>query len=406
MRNYTKIGIIREGKVPPDKRVTLSPTHCRTLLDMYPDLDLVVQPSPIRAFKDEEYAEQGIRLAEDLLDRELIIGVKEVPIKDLLPNKAYLFFSHTTKKQPYNKALLQAIVDKGITLLDHELLENETGHRVIAFGRFAGIVGAYNGLRAFCKQELDITLKPAHQCHDQIEMESQLQGIAFPADLRIVLSGTGRVAGGAMEVLRGAGFEEVPMEVIEKGSNTLPCFHALTTEEMYSSTVHEGFKENEFYADPSTYRCLLPKKLTTAAIYIACHYWNPKGPMLLTKSDLEKLNQLKIIADISCDITKPIASTLRSTTIKDPFFGFDRTTGTEVAFNRNGSLGVMSIDNLPCELPRDSSLAFGQQFIDHVASYMMKADSNGMLERATIVKEGSLTLPYDYLRDWLSKDQT
>ena len=139
-----KIGVIREEKNPPDSRVTLSPTHCKMLIEK--GLDVVVQPSGVRCFSDEDYLEAGIPMSEDLSDRTLLIGVKEVPIDFLIPDKTYFFFSHTFKAQPYNQKLLKAIVDKNITLIDYEVLTNDKGARVIAFGKFAGMVGAHNAL--------------------------------------------------------------------------------------------------------------------------------------------------------------------------------------------------------------------------------------------------------------------
>ncbi|RME33002.1 MAG: alanine dehydrogenase, partial [Deltaproteobacteria bacterium] len=138
-----KIGLIREGKVPPDNRVPLTPDQCRFLMDRY-EVDIVVEPSPIRAFRDEEYAALGIPLRTDLSDRDILLGVKEVPIEQLIPGKTYFFFSHTIKKQPYNRPLLQAILRKRIRLIDYEVLTDESGKRVIAFGYFAGMAGAHN----------------------------------------------------------------------------------------------------------------------------------------------------------------------------------------------------------------------------------------------------------------------
>jgi len=144
-----KIGIIREGKVPPDFRVPLTPAQCATIKEKYPYVDIVVQPSSIRCFSDSEYIANGIQVQEDLSDCDLIMGVKEVPVDALIPNKKFMFFSHTIKKQSYNKKLLQQILDKKIQLIDYEVLKNKVGKRLIGFGRYAGIVGCYNGFRAF-----------------------------------------------------------------------------------------------------------------------------------------------------------------------------------------------------------------------------------------------------------------
>ncbi len=169
-----KIGIIREGKVPPDHRVPLTPKQCKSIQVMYPNVEVVVQPSPIRAFKDNEYISEGLRLCEDLSECDVILGVKEVKIHDLIPGKKFMFFSHTIKKQPYNRDLLNAILDKKIELIDYEVIKDKHNKRLIGFGRYAGIVGCYNAFLTFgLKHEL-YELKPAHQCADRKEMEAEL----------------------------------------------------------------------------------------------------------------------------------------------------------------------------------------------------------------------------------------
>ena len=156
-----KLGVIRETKNPPDRRVPLTPAQCRSLQASYPGLDITVQPSPIRCFSDDEYAAEGIRLSEDMTDRDVLVGVKEVKIEALLPDKTYFFFSHTAKEQPYNRGLLQEVIRKGIRLIDYEYLTLD-GVRVVAFGRWAGLVGAYNGLRGWGLKTGTYELKPAN----------------------------------------------------------------------------------------------------------------------------------------------------------------------------------------------------------------------------------------------------
>lgn len=165
----TKIGVLREGKVPPDKRVALTPEKCVEVMERFKDVEVVVQPSPIRAFKDEDYTALGIKLQEDLSDCDVIFGVKEVNKEDLIPNKQFFFFSHTYKKQPYNRALLQAILDKKIQLTDYEVLTDENNLRLIGFGRYAGIVGAYNGFRTFGLKHKLYDIKPANECSIELK---------------------------------------------------------------------------------------------------------------------------------------------------------------------------------------------------------------------------------------------
>ena len=148
-----KVGIVREGKIKSDSRVPLTPKQCRYLLQQNLDLQIFVQPSQKRCFTDEEYHSLGIPLTENLSECDLLLGVKEVPISMLLPNKTYLFFSHTIKKQPYNRELLRSILEQKIRLIDYECLHDESGQRVIAFGRWAGIVGAHNAILTWGRRE-------------------------------------------------------------------------------------------------------------------------------------------------------------------------------------------------------------------------------------------------------------
>jgi saccharopine dehydrogenase (NAD+, L-lysine forming) len=183
-----KIGIIREGKTPADARVPLTPAQClqisKTMLDAklkYSDLHFIIQPSPIRCYSDKEYIDAGLTLSEDLSDCDILMGVKEVPVEQLIPNKTYLFFSHTIKEQSYNKKLLQAILKKNIRLVDYEMLTNRAGQRVIAFGRFAGIAGAHNGLMTYANRTNSFKLKQMIHFKDFAEAKAFYKTIKFPA---------------------------------------------------------------------------------------------------------------------------------------------------------------------------------------------------------------------------------
>ena len=396
-----RIGIIREGKVPPDRRVALTPDQCRTLLDRYPELDLTVQRSPDRAFTNDEYERAGIPLTDDLSDRDLIIGVKEVPIAQLLPGKTYLFFSHTIKKQEHNRKLLKAVMDAGITLLDHELLTNDEGRRVIAFGRWAGIVGAYNAFRAWQAAKGGPRLKPAHQCHDREEMESELVNHPLPEDLRIVITGDGRVGQGAMEVLDHAGIERVAPSELAHGGSRGARYTVLETGDIYAREDGRPFDRSRFMKDPAGHRSAFGRWVTDADIYIACHFWDPRGPKILTRTMLDRPDRrLEVVADISCDIDGPIDSTLRASTIAEPMYGYDPSSGKEVTTGTPGSVTVMAVDNLPCELPRDASDSFGHDLVTQVFPALLEGRDNAMVQRATIVLEGEPVGPYKSLKDW------
>ncbi len=395
---YRKIGIIREGKQPADRRVPLTPDQCRDVHFRYPDVDLVVQRSEVRAFTDREYEAAGVHLVDDLSDRDLIIGVKEVPLDMLQAGKSYLFFSHTIKEQPHNKKLLHAVLERDITLMDHELLTNTAGERVLAFGYWAGVVGAYNAFRAWQLGHGGTSLKPAHACHDLEELERHLHAVPLPKDLRIVMTGGGRVGKGAMGVLERAGVERVkPVDLLEK-EFTHPVYTVLGSADLYERTDGQAFDKARFHADPSGHRSRFLPYARKAQLYLACHFWDPRGPKILSADDLRDPQlRLNTIADISCDVGGPIDSTLRSTTIAQPFLGYDRASGREVAPGTTGSITVMAVDNLPCELPRDASEAFGLDLMERVLPHLVRSDEEGMIARATIATGGELTPRFDYL---------
>ena len=399
---YRKIGLIREGKVPVDRRVALTPLQCKDIEERYPDLDITVQSSAHRAYSDAEYRDAGIQVVEDLSDRDLIIGVKEVPIDMLIPGMSYLFFSHTIKKQEHNRKLLRAILDKKITLLDHELLTNDAGVRVIAFGRWAGIVGAYNAFRAWQATHKGAPLKPAHECHDRQEMEAQLVKAKLPKNLRIVMSGEGRVGKGAVEVLEKAGFQRLSPVNYLNGLVKGRVFTMLGSADLYARADAAPFDRNAFHQDPSGHRAIFLPYVQRSDVYIACHFWDPRGPKILTTEDLlDPLRRLSVVADISCDVNGPIDSTVRASTIAEPLYGYCAATNSECPVGSPESVTVMAVDNLPCELPRDSSEAFGNDLISKVLPEFARAGTSEMLGRATISSAGRLTPQHNYLKNWV-----
>lgn len=395
-----KIGIIREGKVPIDKRVALIPAHAAALKSSY-NCEVVVQPSAIRAITDEEYVNHGIALQEDVSDCDVLFGVKEVPIQDLIPNKTYFFFSHTYKQQPYNAKLLRACVDRKIRLIDYELLK-KNGNRVVAFGRFAGLVGAYNGLRGWGEKYGQYSLKPAHECRDMQDMFDQLKGIDWPADLRILLTGKGRVASGAVETLVASGIPQIsPKEI----AGYEGCFWSqLDVEHYYKTNDGRPFVRKELFADPSGYESDFMQYVPFAKLFIAGHYYDSRAPFIFTREDA-KLPDFAItyVADISCDIDGPVASTLRASTIADPFYGYLASEEKEVRHDDPEAIGVMAVDNLPCELPRDASLSFGNDLMTHVIPALFDGDKDDILYRATECENGVLTKYFEYLQTYIDQ---
>lgn len=396
--SFRKLGIIREGKRPADRRVPLTPSQCAEVIERYPGIDLVVQRSPVRAFTDAEYEVAGVRLVDDLDDRDLVLGIKEVPLDMLVPGKAHLFFSHTIKEQPHNRKLLRAVLEKGVQLIDHELLTDRHGDRVLAFGYWAGVVGAYNAFRAWQLVHGGPALKPAHQCHDLEELEQHLHAYPLPTDLRIVLTGGGRVGKGAMGVLERAGVQRVPPDDLLHGTATGPVYTVLGSADLYRRTDGKPFDKAAFHGDPAGHEARFLPFVRRAHLYMACHFWDPRGPKILPAEDLRDAQRtLEVIADISCDVNGPIDSTLRASTIEAPFYGYDPATGAEKPAGMHGTLTVMAVDNLPCELPRDASEAFGRDLIERVLPFLVGPDEEGMIARATIARQGALTERFGHL---------
>jgi len=398
-----KIGIIKEGKNPPDKRVALSPSQCEYILNNYPDVEVFVQASNIRKFKDEEYQKLGVAVVDSVEDCDILIGVKEVPIEQLIPNKKYLFFSHTFKEQPYNRELLKAVLDKNIQLIDWEVIKDKKGRRLIAFGRYAGIVGCYNGFLAYGKKSGAYSLKPAHQCDDRADMEAQLVNVKLPDNFKIVITGHGRVGGGAMEIINKLGLKEVNSPEFLAQDFNEPVFTQLAVDEYNAKTDGSSFSKRDFYNDPSDFVSTFNQYASIADMYIACHYWDSEAPFIFTREDAKAKDwKIEVVADISCDIDCAIASTLRPSTITDPLYGYNPITESEDDFMKEGVIGVMAVDNLPCELPLDASVDFGEMFLEHVLEPLTGDDPDNIIGRASETLNGELTEHFAYLGDYVN----
>lgn len=394
-------GLLREGKVPPDKRVVLSPNQCKSLVENTLNIAICVQESEVRAFKNEEYLKNGLKVMSDVSKCDVLLGVKEVPIAELIPNKTYLFFSHTIKEQPYNRKLLQAILEKNIRLIDWETIRDANGNRLIGFGVYAGIVGAYNGFRAWGSKHKSFDLKPAHLCYDKKEMYSELKKLNLPA-IKIVLTGEGRVAQGAVETLDAAGIKRVDeIDFLSKKFNE-PVYTQISIESYYTSKNGQTFKRADFYKNPQDYQSTFMRFAKHANMYIAGHFYGEGAPFLFTREDAKKEDfNIKLVADISCDIDGPVASTIRPSTIDSPFYGYDRYNEIECDFLHPDAIAVMAVDNLPCELPIDASVSFGEQFINNVLPHFLNNDKNAILKNACIAENGKLSARFEYLQKYV-----
>ncbi|GAA4840022.1 NAD(P)-dependent oxidoreductase [Algivirga pacifica] len=397
-----KIGIIREGKTPPDTRVLFTPEQCSKIKDTFPSIDITVQPSTIRCYQNEQYINRKLPLQEELMECDLLAGIKEVPINELVPNKTYMFFSHTIKKQSYNRDLLRAVLQKNIRLIDYECLTDNKGQRVIAFGRFAGLVGAYNGLIAYGKRTGRYELKPAHQCEDLKEMKAHCAALNLPA-IKVAVTGGGRVSDGIVETLQAAGFKEVGITEYLEQTFDYPVYVQLRSKDYHTHQERGDFKAEEFYSNPSVYQANFTRFLPHTDLLVAGAFWHHEAPVLFTKEDLlAPENKLKIIADVTCDIEGSIPSTIRPSTIDNPFYDYDPASGEECpAFSSEQNITVMAVDNLPNELPKDASASFGDQMLTYVLPNLLNGDKEGMIKNATITSDGQLTNKFAYLQDYV-----
>lgn len=398
-----KVGILREGKTPPDKRVPLTPQQCIEVQEKFPEVSIVVQPSPIRCFKDEDYSELGILLQENLGDCDILLGVKEVKIEDFIPGKIYLFFSHTIKKQAYNRGLLQTVLEKKIQLIDYEVLCNKEGFRIIGFGRFAGLVGAYNGLRAFgLKNEL-FNLKPAHECEDLEEMLQHLDVVNLPP-IKIAVTGDGRVANGVIEILSHMNIMRVSPEAYLKTEEPEEPVYVQLLPNNYTKQTggDETFDLMHFFNNPTMYENTFHPFAKATDVLIASAYWDPKAPVLFTAEEMKADDfRISVISDITCDIEGSIPSTKKASTIDDPFYDYNIETGEmEEAFSNPNHVSVQAVDNLPCELPKDASLNFGTNLIEKVFPSLFGEDVDEIIENASITKDGKLSDKFSYLQDF------
>ena len=399
------IGLIREGKNPPDKRVPLTPKKCGEALAAFSGLQIVVQSSAIRSYSDQEYRDLDLEVRDDIADCDVLMGVKEVPIDQLIPNKTYIFFSHTVKQQPANRKLLQAVLEKNITLIDYERLTNAQGERIVAFGRYAGIVGAYNGLLTYGRKHGLYNLKPAHQCVDMDDMQEEFFKVKKLPPIKMAVTGSGRVAQGALEVLDRMSIRRVSVYDYLYLSFNEPVYAQLRSSDYNRRRDGRVWDTPDFHQHPEEYESTFGNFLPVTDLLIACAYWHPAAPLLFSEADTRRPGfRINTIADVTCDVNGSVPTTKRSSTITDPVFDYNPATGElEPAYSRPTNITEMAVDNLPCELPRNASRDFGRQLIDMVLPHLLGDDAAGVIARATIATDGRLTEPYQYLSDYVAK---
>lgn len=393
------IGLIREGKIPADNRVALTPAQCKFLTKNFADIKIVVQPSATRSYKDSEYAHAGVELSDNLDDCNLLLGIKEVPVDQLIPNKRYMFFSHTKKMQPYNQGLMRAMVEKNITLIDYECLEHKDGQRIIGFGFFAGIVGAHNGIMAYGNKTGEYHLQRVHKAKDYRELIHGYFGLKLPP-VKIAVTGSGRVAHGILEIMNLMDAQEVEPEDYLAKEFDYPVYVQLKGADLYRHKETGKYSREHFHEHADEYDCLFTDYCSQTDILMNGIYWSPEMPRLFSMEMLKSPDfRIKTIADITDDKYGSVPCNLGDSTISDPVYGVNKLTGEKTEPYIDGSIDIMAVGNLPNELPRDASRFFGEQLIKYILNDIRKGGSE-LIDKATILNKGKLTPYFDYLAEY------
>ncbi len=396
-----RIGVIREMKKKPDERVPLIPRQCSYIEAHYPGIKIVVAPSPVRSYTDAEYLAEGIEMNDDLSDCDILLGVKEVPPELLIPGKTYFFFSHTKKKQPYNQGLMHALIEKRIRMIDYECLTHSDEQRILGFGLYAGIVGAHNGLLTYGKKFGLYDLPAAHAVKGFKELMAAYEHVKLP-NIKIVMTGSGKVAAGVLEVLTQLDIEAVEPNDFLTHQYEYPVFTHLKGANLYARKDNDEFYRDDFHAHPEAYKCLFTSYVNQADILMNGIYWEHRIARLFEKEDIKRNDwRVSVVSDITCDIDGSVPINIASSTIADPVYGVDRMSIERSApfQNTRDIIDVMAVDNLPNELPRDASRYFGIHFEKHILPELFKEQSD-ILKRATICADGQLTKKYEYLSDY------
>lgn len=392
-----KYCILRERKTPPDYRSPLNPQQAVDFLKNEDSVEIWAESSPQRCFADADFIQHGLDIENDR-QADVYLGIKEVPPADLIPNSTYFFFSHTIKRQAQNLKLLQEVLKKNIRLIDYECLRDSAGQRLIGFGFYAGVVGAYSTLRTFAKKLNLPPLPHTSELGSRAEMDQVLANWSSP-DVRILLTGQGRVAQGALSILKQLHFQILP---INQPFPTSGRWVKNIDFSDYNVRIADGgFDSQEFFTQPQLYKAHFTPFLAGAQIIMTGHYWSAKSPKFLTPIELAN-SEVQVVGDISCDIQGPVPSTLRASTLVEPMYGWHRKTFQETDALSPEAIAVMAVDNLPAALPADASSHFGQELLPLLKEFETNP-VGPIFQAATIAENGALTPKYAYLQSWVDE---
>ncbi len=394
-----RIGLLKEGKIPADNRVALTPSQCKWVHVHFPNIKIVVQQSSNRCFSDYEYTRAGINLVQKVEDCDIMIGIKEVPKEHLVDGKIYLFFSHTKKKQPQNQQLLESILQKKITLIDFECLEHNDGQRIIGFGFFAGIVGAHNGMWTYGQRTGDFHLGRVSEHKTFRKLIHTYFGLLLP-NIKIAVTGSGRVSQGILEIMNLMQIKSVEKEEYLEREFEYPVYVHLKGSDLYGHKKDGYYNRIDFHENSAEYECKFLPYAFSSDILMNGVYWDKNIPRLFEKNDINHPSfRLQVIADVTDDVDGSIPINLGDQSIDDPVYGVDKKTGLKTVPFLPTSVDVMALGNLPNELPRDASRYFGEQLIKYVLPDLVN-NKSAVIDAATITKNGHLTPNFIYLKDY------
>lgn len=427
------IGIRREDKNRWEKRVPLIPEHIKEFKEKY-NIETIIQPSQIRAYSNSDYSNAGAVVKEDLSSSPVIFAIKEIPIDFFEPKKTYVFFSHTIKGQKHNMPMLRKMMDLGCNLIDYEKITDERGRRLVFFGRFAGLAGMVDTLWIFGQRlksenidspfnEIKQTIhyKNLDEISDHFKKIGKdiKQGIPDSlTPLTIGFAGYGNVSRGAQEILDVLPIKEISPKELEKifDNPSNDCIYKVVFKE--KDMVKPIFPENSFdlqdyYNNPEKYLSVFGKFVPYLTVLMNCIYWSDKYPRLVTKEFLKNNYSedicLQVIGDISIDINGAIEFTQKITSPDNPTFVYDPLSDTIKDGYKGRGVVVLAVDNLPCELPLESSSAFSKilyDFVPEIAEADFTQDFDDLklplpIKKAIILYHGKLTPDYQHIDKYL-----
>jgi len=432
------IGIRKETGHPNERRAVLTPDHVKKLINEHNDISVIVQSSKQRIFDDDEYKAAGATISNDLSPCNIILGVKEVPADEFIPNKTYLFFSHTIKGQKYNMYMLKKILDNKVTLIDYELVKRENGRRVVFFGDYAGYVGMINALWIFCKrlkwegienpfEELEQaceydSLSEIKSVIKQIGKKIKREGLPNQlVPLVIGFTGFGRVSKAAQEIIRLLPIVQVSADELRtlfrkgKFSNGVIYVVEFKKSDIFMKKEGGNFDSYLYNKYPQRFTSKFESFIPYLSLIINGIYWEPHYPRLVTLSYMKQFYEfnpnpkLRVIADISCDIKGSIELTTKATSSENPVYVFEPLTG-EV---KDGVEGfgpvILAEDKLPTEIPRDASQSFGDALLQYIpklaqADYTkprLELDIPKVFKKAVVTHQGELAKRYHHLHAYV-----